>query len=67
MCAGVTLFDPLRRYGAGPGVNVAIVGIGGLGQMGVKIAKAMGCVVTAVTRSASKAKFAKEIGADAVS
>jgi D-arabinose 1-dehydrogenase-like Zn-dependent alcohol dehydrogenase len=39
MCAGVTLFDPLRRYGAGPGKTVAIVGIGGLGQMGVKIAK----------------------------
>jgi len=37
MCAGVTLFDPLRRYGAGPGKTVAIVGIGGLGQMGVKV------------------------------
>ena len=41
MCAGVTLFDPLRRYGAGPGKSIAIVGIGGLGQMGIKIAKVM--------------------------
>ena len=65
MCAGVTLFDPLRRYGAGPGKKVAIVGLGGLGAIGVKIAKAMGAHVTAVTRSAAQAAFAKySCGAD---
>lgn len=65
MCAGVTLYDPLRRYGAGPGKKVAIVGIGGLGAIGIKIAKAMGAEVTALTRSAVKASFAKQnCGAD---
>jgi hypothetical protein len=63
MCAGVTLFDPLRRYGAGKGTRVAIVGVGGLGQMGIRIAKALGCVVTAITRTAGKADFARECGA----
>ena len=63
MCAGVTLFDPLRRYKATTGTRVAIVGLGGLGQMGVKIAKAMGCVVTVVSRSVSKQKFATDCGA----
>ncbi|KOO22311.1 alcohol dehydrogenase [Chrysochromulina tobinii] len=66
MCAGVTLFDPLRRYGAGKGTRVAIVGVGGLGQMGIRIAKALGCVVTAITRTAGKADFARECGADEV-
>ena len=66
MCAGVTLFDPLRRYGAGPGVRVAVVGIGGLGQMGVKIARAMGCEeVTAVSRGEGKRAFALQCGATA--
>jgi D-arabinose 1-dehydrogenase-like Zn-dependent alcohol dehydrogenase len=63
MCAGVTLFDPLRRYKATKGTRVAIVGLGGLGQMGVKIAKAMGCVITVVSRSVSKQKFATDCGA----
>ena len=65
MCAGVTLYDPLRRYGATAGTRVAIVGIGGLGQMGVRLAKALGCTVTAITRSAAKAAFATRCGADA--
>mmetsp|Transcript_83601 Transcript_83601/g.135547 ORF Transcript_83601/g.135547 Transcript_83601/m.135547 type:complete len:394 (+) Transcript_83601:1-1182(+) len=65
MCAGVTLYDPLRRYKATTGTRVAIVGLGGLGQMGVKVAKAMGCVVTVVSRSMSKEKFARECGAQA--
>jgi uncharacterized zinc-type alcohol dehydrogenase-like protein len=66
MCAGVTLFDPLRRYGAGPSKRVAIVGVGGLGAIGIKIAKAMGAHVTAITRSLEKAAFAKAAcGADA--
>ena len=66
MCAGVTLFDPLRRYGATKGTRVGVVGLGGLGQMGIRLAKAMGCIVTAITRSAAKADFAKECGADFV-
>lgn len=67
MCAGVTLFDPLRRYGATKGTHVGIVGVGGLGQMGIKIAKAMGCEVTAITRSPAKGSFATEkCGADRV-
>ena len=66
MCAGVTLFDPLRRYGATKGTRVGIVGIGGLGQMGIRIAKAMGCEVTAITRAPAKAAFAKTCGADEV-
>jgi uncharacterized zinc-type alcohol dehydrogenase-like protein len=65
MCAGVTLFDPLRRYGAGPGKRVAIIGLGGLGQMGVRIAKAMGCHVTAVSRLPAKKALADDCGADA--
>ena len=45
MCAGVTMFDPLRRQGAKPGTKVGIVGLGGLGMMGVKLAAAIGCEV----------------------
>jgi D-arabinose 1-dehydrogenase-like Zn-dependent alcohol dehydrogenase len=63
MCSGVTLFDPLRRYGATKGTKVAIVGIGGLGIMGIKIAKAMECEVTAVSRSVNKKSLAEESGA----
>ena len=66
MCAGVTLFDPLRRAGAGPGTRVGVVGLGGLGGMGVKLAVALGCTVTAVTTSASKADKARAMGASAV-
>jgi len=65
MCAGVTVFDPLRRHGAGPGTRLGVVGIGGLGAMAVKLGKALGCVVTAITRSPSKAAFAARAGADA--
>ncbi len=67
MCAGVTLFDPLRRYGATKGgMRIGIVGVGGLGQMGLKLAKAMNCHVTAITRSPAKAAFARACGADEV-
>jgi D-arabinose 1-dehydrogenase-like Zn-dependent alcohol dehydrogenase len=66
MCAGTTLFDPLRRYGAKQGTKVAVVGLGGLGAMGIQLAHAMGCIVTAITSSASKADFAKSLGADSV-
>ena len=66
MCAGVTLYSPLRRYG-GPltaegvfarPIRVAVVGLGGLGSIGCKIAAAMGASVTAITRSQAKADFA---------
>jgi D-arabinose 1-dehydrogenase-like Zn-dependent alcohol dehydrogenase len=65
MCSGVTLFDPLRRYGATVGTRVGVVGMGGLGTMGVKIAKAMGCTVTAISRGPAKEAFARSCGADA--
>lgn len=67
MCSGVTLYDPMRAYGAGPGTRVGVIGLGGLGGIGVKIAKALGCTVTAVTRGAGKADFATRVlGADTV-
>ena len=67
LCAGVTLFDPLRRYGAGPGSRVGIVGLGGLGQIGARIAAKLGCVVTVITRSpAAKRALATECGATTV-
>jgi len=54
LCAGITLYDPLKRYGAGPGIKVAIVGMGGLGHMGVQIAAAMGAEVSVLSRTLSK-------------
>jgi uncharacterized zinc-type alcohol dehydrogenase-like protein len=65
MCAGVTLWSPLRKYKAGPGTRVAIVGMGGLGAMGIKLARALGAHVTALTRSPAKAAFAVKCGAQA--
>jgi uncharacterized zinc-type alcohol dehydrogenase-like protein len=64
MCAGTTVYDPLQKYGAGAGTRVAVIGLGGLGVFGVKMAKALGCVVTVVSRSMSKQPMAKELGAD---
>lgn len=66
LCAGITTWSPLRRWGAGPGKRVAIVGLGGLGHMGVKLAKAMGATVAVVTTSASKVESARALGADEV-
>jgi uncharacterized zinc-type alcohol dehydrogenase-like protein len=64
LCAGITMYDPLVRFGCGGGgKKVGIAGIGGLGQMGVKIAAAMGCEVTAISTTASKEALAKEMGA----
>ena len=64
-CAGVTMFSPLCTYGANKGhKRVGIVGIGGLGQMGVQLAKAMGNTVTAISTSPNKKEAAMEIGAD---
>jgi alcohol dehydrogenase (NADP+) len=55
LCGGVTVFAPLRRFGAGPGKRVGIVGIGGLGHMGLLFAKALGCdSVVAISRSSAK-------------
>ncbi|WP_374349251.1 NAD(P)-dependent alcohol dehydrogenase [Thermomonas sp.] len=66
LCAGITTYSPLRHWGAGPGKKVGIVGIGGLGHMGVKIAHAMGAQVVAFTTSESKRAEAHRLGADAV-
>jgi uncharacterized zinc-type alcohol dehydrogenase-like protein len=64
MCAGITTYSPLRRFGAGPGKKVGVVGLGGLGHMGVKLAHAMGADVTVFSTSPSKGADAKELGAD---
>lgn len=66
LCAGITTYSPLKKWGAGPGKSVGVVGIGGLGHMAVKIAKAMGAHVVVITTSASKAEDAKRLGADEV-
>lgn len=64
LCAGITVYSPLRRYNLDkPGVKVGVLGLGGLGHMAVKIAAAMGCEVTVLTRSASKAADAARLGA----
>ena len=63
LCAGITTFSPLKRFGAGPGKKVGVVGLGGLGHMAVKIAKAMGAEVTVFSTSPSKEADAKELGA----
>jgi uncharacterized zinc-type alcohol dehydrogenase-like protein len=65
LCAGITLYSPLRHWGAGPGKQVAILGLGGLGHMGVKIAHAMGAEVTVLSHSNRKRDDAKRLGADA--
>jgi uncharacterized zinc-type alcohol dehydrogenase-like protein len=66
LCAGITVYSPLKHWHAGPGKNVGIIGIGGLGHMAIKIAKAMGAKVTVFTTSENKAKDARELGADEV-
>src|ERR1700757_5463731 len=64
LCAGITLYSPLKHWGAGPGKKVAIVGLGGLGHMGVKLAHALGAEVTVLSQSNRKAPDAKRLGAD---
>ncbi|MBU9399877.1 NAD(P)-dependent alcohol dehydrogenase [Burkholderia multivorans] len=66
LCAGITTYSPLRHWHAGPGKKVGIVGIGGLGHMGIKLAHAMGAHVVAFTTSESKREDAKALGADEV-
>jgi uncharacterized zinc-type alcohol dehydrogenase-like protein len=64
LCAGITLYSPLKHWGAGPGKRVAIVGLGGLGHMGVKIAHALGAEVTVLSQTLSKQEDGKKLGAD---
>lgn len=66
LCAGVTTWSPLRRWGAGPGKKVGIVGLGGLGHMGVKLADALGAHVVLFTTSPGKEADARRLGADEV-
>ena len=63
LCAGITLWSPLRHWNAGPGKKVGIVGIGGLGHMGIKLAHALGAEVVAFTTSEDKRADAKALGA----
>jgi uncharacterized zinc-type alcohol dehydrogenase-like protein len=66
LCAGITTYSPLRHWGAGPGRKVGVVGIGGLGHMGIKLAHAMGAHTVAFTTSESKRQAAHDLGADEV-
>ena len=66
LCAGITTYSPLREFGAGAGKRVGVVGLGGLGHMAVKLAKAMGAEVTLFTTSPGKAEDAKRLGASRV-
>ena len=63
LCAGITLYSPLMHWKAGPGKKVGIIGLGGLGHMGVKIANALGAEVTVMSQSLKKAEDAKKMGA----
>lgn len=66
LCAGITTWEPLHQWGAGPGKKVAVVGLGGLGHMALKLAKALGAEVTLFTRSPGKEEDARRLGADHV-
>ena len=66
LCAGITVYSPLKHWKAGPGKKVGIIGIGGLGHLAIKIAKAMGSHVIVFTTSLSKSEDAKRLGADEV-
>jgi uncharacterized zinc-type alcohol dehydrogenase-like protein len=64
LCAGITTYSPLRHWGAGPGKKVAVVGLGGLGHMAVKLAHAMGAEVTVLSQSLKKQEDGLRLGAD---
>ena len=64
LCAGITTYSPLKRWGVGPGSKVAVVGLGGLGHMAVKIAHAMGAEVTVLSQSLKKQEDGLRLGAD---
>lgn len=66
LCAGITTWSPLKHWNAGPGTKVAVVGLGGLGHMAIKLAKGLGADVTLFSRSPDKIQDALNLGADAV-
>jgi uncharacterized zinc-type alcohol dehydrogenase-like protein len=66
LCAGITTLSPLRHWKVGPGQNVGIIGLGGLGHMGIKFARSLGARVTCFTTSKSKIADAKRLGAHEV-
>ena len=66
LCAGITTWSPLRHWKVGPGSKVAVIGLGGLGHMALKLAKALGAEVTLLTRSAGKETDARRLGASHV-
>jgi alcohol dehydrogenase (NADP+) len=63
MCAGITMWEPMRAAGTGPGSQVAVAGLGGLGHLGVKLATALGAEVTVLSRTPGKAGDARKLGA----
>ncbi|MCA9795601.1 MAG: NAD(P)-dependent alcohol dehydrogenase, partial [Candidatus Eremiobacteraeota bacterium] len=65
LCAGITTYSPLRHWKAGPGKKVAVIGLGGLGHVGVQLAKAMGAEVTVISQTLSKKEDGLRLGADA--
>ena len=66
LCAGITTYSPLRHWKVGPGSKVAVIGLGGLGHMAIKLAKALGAQVALFTRSPGKSADAKRLGADEI-
>ena len=66
LCAGITTYSPLKNWNVGPGSRVGVIGLGGLGHMGVKFAKALGAEVTMITTSPEKGADAQKLGADKV-
>ena len=66
LCAGITTWSPLRHWNVGPNSKVAVVGLGGLGHMAIKLAKGLGAEVTLFSRTPGKTEDAKELGADHV-
>jgi uncharacterized zinc-type alcohol dehydrogenase-like protein len=64
LCAGITLYSPIKHFKVGPGMKVAVMGLGGLGHMGVKFAVAMGAEVTVISHSESKKDDALRMGAN---
>jgi uncharacterized zinc-type alcohol dehydrogenase-like protein len=66
LCAGITTWSPLRHWNIGKGSNVAVIGLGGLGHMGLKLAKGLGANVTLFTRSPGKEQDARRLGADKI-
>jgi uncharacterized zinc-type alcohol dehydrogenase-like protein len=66
LCAGITTYAPLKRHGVGPGKRVGVVGLGGLGHLAIKIARALGATPVMITSTAGKAADARRLGAEEV-